>query len=80
MLLLRKLREDYDPTDRAAALHQVIAQQARGELLTGLLYVDGAASDLHETLQTSRAPLNSLGRAQLCPGTAALDQLNASLR
>lgn len=80
MLQLRKLREDYDPTDRAAALHQVIAQQARGELLTGLLYVDGDASDLHETLQTSRAPLNTLGRAELCPGTEVLERLNASLR
>lgn len=79
-LRLRKLREDYDPGDRAAALQQVIAQQARGELLTGLLYVDREAEDLHAMLQTSRTPLNRLDAPQLCPGAAALARLNAGLR
>ncbi|HVR52188.1 MAG TPA: 2-oxoacid:ferredoxin oxidoreductase subunit beta [Pseudorhodoferax sp.] len=79
-LRLRKLRADYDPGDRAAALQQVIAQQARGELLTGLLYVDREAEDLHAMLQTSRTPLNRLGAQALCPGAAALERLNAGLR
>lgn len=79
-LRLRKLRADYDPGDRAAALQQVVAQQARGELLTGLLYVDREAEDLHSMLQTSRAPLNGLGASTLCPGSAVLERLNASLR
>lgn len=79
-LRLRKLREDYDPGDRAAALQQVIAQQTRGELLTGLLYVDREAEDLHAMLQTSRTPLNRLDAPQLCPGAAALARLNAGLR
>ncbi|KQP22104.1 2-oxoacid:ferredoxin oxidoreductase subunit beta [Pseudorhodoferax sp. Leaf267] len=80
VLRLRKLREGYDPTDRAEALHQVVAQQARGELLTGLLYANDGAEDLHAALQTSRAPLNSLGPKDLCPGAAALERLNATLR
>lgn len=80
LLRLRKLRADYDPGDRAAALQQVVAQQARGELLTGLLYVDREAEDLHAMLQTSRTPLNQLGLRELCPGGAALERLNASLR
>ena len=80
VLRLRKLRADYDPGDRAAALQQVIAQQARGELLTGLLYVDREAEDLHAMLQTSQTPLNRLGPQPLCPGGAALERLNASLR
>lgn len=79
-LRLRKLRADYDPGDRAAALQQVIAQQARGELLTGLLYVDREAEDLHAMLQTSRTPLSRLGAPELCPGAAALERLNAGLR
>ncbi len=79
-LRLRRLRTDYDPTDRAAALHQVLAHQARGELLTGLLYVDPEAGDLHGMLNTSATPLQQLDAASLCPGSAALDKLNASLR
>ena len=80
VLRLRKLRDDHDPSDRAAALQHVVAQQARGELLTGLLYVDGGAEDLHAMLQTSQTPLNRLGAQTLCPGASALDKLNASLR
>ncbi len=40
VLRLRKLHADYDPTDRLAAMNHVQSQQARGEVVTGLLYVD----------------------------------------
>ncbi len=79
-LRLRKLKADYDPTDRLAAMNQVAIHQARGEVLTGLLYVDPEAGDLHAAMNTTAAPLNSLGVAKLCPGVGALDKLNASLR
>ena len=79
-LRLRKLKADYDPTDRLSAMNQVQIHQARGEVLTGLLYVDPDASDLHASMNTTAAPLNSLGAGKLCPGVAALDKLNASLR
>ncbi|CAN7704666.1 2-oxoacid:ferredoxin oxidoreductase subunit beta [Pseudorhodoferax sp. LjRoot39] len=80
VLRLRKLRDDHDPGDRAAALQHVVAQQARGELLTGLLYVDREAEDLHAMLQTSQTPLNRLDALDLCPGAKALDRINAGLR
>jgi 2-oxoglutarate/2-oxoacid ferredoxin oxidoreductase subunit beta len=79
-LRLRKLMPEYDPTDRLQAMHHVATHQARGEVLTGLLYVDPDASDLHASMNTSAAPLNALGRDKLCPGSAALAKLNASLR
>ena len=79
-LRLRKLHIDYDPTDRVVAMSYMHARAAEGELLTGLLYVEGEAGDLHTALNTSARPLNSLGAADLCPGTAALDKINASLR
>ena len=79
-LRLRKLHTDYDPTDRVVAMSYMHARAAEGELLTGLLYVEGEAGDLHTALNTSARPLNSLGAADLCPGTAALDKINASLR
>jgi 2-oxoglutarate/2-oxoacid ferredoxin oxidoreductase subunit beta len=80
ILRLRKLRADYDPTDRLAAMHQVATHQAQGEVLTGLLYVDTQASDLHAACNTSATPLNALGLDKLCPGVDALHKLNASLR
>jgi 2-oxoglutarate ferredoxin oxidoreductase subunit beta len=80
VLRLRKLHADYDPTDRVAAMSQVQALQARGEVVTGLLYVEAEAGDLHEALNTSQRPLNTLDEALLCPGAGALARLNASLR
>ncbi|MDO8439626.1 MAG: 2-oxoacid:ferredoxin oxidoreductase subunit beta [Polaromonas sp.] len=79
-LRFRKLHTDYDPTDRYAALSYMNMHQARGEVVTGLLYLDPLASDMHVALNTSDTPLNKLGATQLCPGSKGLDKLNASLR
>jgi 2-oxoglutarate/2-oxoacid ferredoxin oxidoreductase subunit beta len=53
---------------------------AKGQIVTGLLYVAPESEDLHGHLNTVDAPLNTLGEEQLCPGSAALDKINASLR
>ena len=80
MLRLRKLHTDYDPTDRYAALSFMNAHQARGEVVTGLLYIDPVATDLHTSMNTSETALHSLDVAQLCPGAKILDKINASFR
>ncbi len=80
LMCLRKLHADHDPTDRVAAMAHVQALQARGEVVTGLLYVDPAARDMHVGLHTVARPLNQLAEPELCPGSAALDKLNAALR
>ncbi|HPP82269.1 MAG TPA: 2-oxoacid:ferredoxin oxidoreductase subunit beta [Rubrivivax sp.] len=80
VMRLRKLHAEHDPTDRVAALTLVQKLYARGELATGLLYVDPAAGDLHRHLGTVRQPLNTLDVAELCPGAAALEKINAGLR
>jgi 2-oxoglutarate ferredoxin oxidoreductase subunit beta len=79
LLRLRKLADGYDPGDRLAAMSHIAAHEARGEILTGLLYVDGAAEDLHDHLKTVGVPLNRLGERELCPGSAALAAINAEL-
>jgi 2-oxoglutarate/2-oxoacid ferredoxin oxidoreductase subunit beta len=38
LLRLRKLHAEYDPTDRIGAMNYVQQHQARGEIVTGLLY------------------------------------------
>ena len=66
VLRLRKLAEDYDPTDRLAAMAYVQEAQAAG--------------DLNARMNTVELPLNTLGTAELCPGSAAIEAINASLR
>ena len=80
VLRLRKLHPDYDATDRYAAMSYMNEHQSRGEVVTGLLYLDPLATDLHTAMNTSHRPLNALGAAQLCPGVQALEKINASLR
>jgi 2-oxoglutarate ferredoxin oxidoreductase subunit beta len=80
VLRLRKLHPDYDATDRYAAMSYMNEHQSRGEVVTGLLYLDPLATDLHTAMNTSHRPLNTLGAAQLCPGVQALEKINASLR
>ena len=79
-LRLRKLHPDYDPTDRYAALAYMHQHAARGEVVTGLLYLDPLATDLHLALNTCRIPLHALDESSLCPGSAALKAINAALR
>jgi 2-oxoglutarate ferredoxin oxidoreductase subunit beta len=79
-LRLRKLQADYDPSDRIAAMNFIQERQALGEVVTGLLYVDPEAGDLHEHLKTSERPFNRLGPAELCPGGAVLAKINSALR
>jgi 2-oxoglutarate ferredoxin oxidoreductase subunit beta len=79
-LALRKLAADYDPHSRLAAMTFLQERAAAGEIVTGLLFVDPDADDLHTHLGTVDAPLNALGEAELCPGSAQLDKINASLR
>ena len=80
MLKLRKLAPDYDPTDRIKAMNYVQERAAAGEIVTGLLYLSPDAADLHQYINTVDTPLNQLGTKELCPGSTALEKINAGLR
>jgi len=77
---LHKLAKDWDPLDRFSAMNAMYRARSKGEILTGLLYIDPESSDLHNILNTADKPLNKLTQAELCPGSSALEKLNASLR
>jgi 2-oxoglutarate ferredoxin oxidoreductase subunit beta len=79
-LALRKLEADYQVHDRTAALGFLQHHAAKGQIVTGLLYMEKDADDLHAHLHTVDTPLNALEAAELCPGQAALEKVNASLR
>ncbi len=77
---LRKIDAQHDATDRGAALQAIHRHKEAGEIVTGLLYVEEGAQDMHEGLGTIDGALNKLGEAELCPGSAALERINAALR
>ncbi len=80
VIRLRKLDEDYDPTDKLTAMAHIAERQAAGEVVTGLLYINDTAGDLHDRMKTVDTPLNRLGEAELCPGAGPLAAINAGLR
>ncbi|HCY05540.1 MAG TPA: 2-oxoglutarate ferredoxin oxidoreductase subunit beta [Gammaproteobacteria bacterium] len=79
-LRLHKLDADYDAHDRVGALNYVQRAQEQGEVVTGLLYVDADPVECHDIMETVDQPLNELNEAQLCPGSAALNDINAGYR
>jgi 2-oxoglutarate ferredoxin oxidoreductase subunit beta len=80
LLKLRKINSEYDISDKIAATQYVQTHQGKGEIVTGLLYVDPDSQDMHDYLGTAKTALNELDDAALVPGSAALVKLNASLR
>jgi 2-oxoglutarate ferredoxin oxidoreductase subunit beta len=80
LLRLRKLEQGWDPLDRISAASAVQDAKLSGEILTGLLYINPNPPDLHDILETTERPLNSLVQSELCPGSAALEGINNALR
>ena len=79
-LVLKKVAADYSPHDRVGAMGFLARHAALGQVVTGLLYVDREPEDLHRLFNTVDVPLNTLSEKDLCPGAAALDKINTSLR
>ena len=74
-ILIRQTGDTYDPSDRAGAFAAVLEHQSRGEILTGLVYINTAAEDMHTANKTTSTPLTEMPYAALCPGKDKLDAL-----
>jgi 2-oxoglutarate ferredoxin oxidoreductase subunit beta len=79
-LYLKKVAEDYDPTDRVSAMRLLHETARRGEYATGVLYVEPDRDDFIELLNLVDEPLATLPLERTRPGKAALDEINESLR
>jgi 2-oxoglutarate ferredoxin oxidoreductase subunit beta len=64
-ILLRKLDVDYDATDRGAAMSMLQSARDKGELVTGLLYLQSKVPDLCEREHMPKRPLAQLGEEDL---------------
>jgi 2-oxoglutarate ferredoxin oxidoreductase subunit beta len=80
IIRLRKTHPEYDPSDKIKATTQIAEAAAKGEVLTGLLYLAADAEDLHAHLNTVETPFNKLSEKELCPGAGVLERINVSLR
>lgn len=72
--------QGYDPTDRGKVFNYLQEQQAKGVILTGLLYLDESVEDMHEMNNTIQMPLARVPYEKLCPGSAELAKLMEEFR
>jgi 2-oxoglutarate ferredoxin oxidoreductase subunit beta len=66
-IILKKLGEDHDPSDRQAAMRVLEEGRAAGHLVTGLLYLDTTMADFATTENIPQRPLRDLGEDVLRP-------------
>ena len=78
-LVLKKLAEDHDPRDRKSALRLIEESRERGQLLTGLLYLDEETEDFATREHLPERPLRDLAEDDLRIPREAFDQLMAEL-
>ena len=74
-IVFRKVDKNYDPTSRAAAYSFLRESKAKQELVTGLLYIDKEADDMHESANTTKQPLSKVDYSQLNPGKKKLNEI-----
>jgi 2-oxoglutarate ferredoxin oxidoreductase subunit beta len=79
-LYLKKVAEDYDPTDRNAALRTIRETGQRGEYATGILYIEPAKHDFTTLLNLVDEPLSTLPLERVRPGREVLDSIMESLK
>ena len=79
-LRLRKIREDYDPTDKVTAVRTLMEAHEKGEVLTGVFYVDTEKPSFTELLNLVDQPLSSLPESVTRPSKDVLDKVMASLQ
>jgi len=66
--------------DRQKVEEYIRERHERGEIATGLLYVNEDSSDVHEMNNTPETALAKVPFTKLCPGSAALMKLQEDFR
>lgn len=79
-LYLKKVAEDYDPTDKLNAVRLIHETAQRGEFATGILYVEPDKKDFLTLLNLVDEPLAKLPLERVRPGREVLDELMESLK
>jgi len=79
-LFLKKVAEDYDPTDKLEAVRLIHETARRGEFATGILYIEPDKDDFLTQLGVVDEPLATLPLERVRPGKEALDEVMEALK
>src|SRR5207253_6326503 len=79
-LLLKKLEEGYDATDKIGAIKRLHETARRGEFATGVIYIEPDREDFLEQLNVVDEPLATLPLDRVRPGPEALEEIMEGLR
>lgn len=79
-LRLKKLEEHYDPTDRIQAVQRLMQSHAKGDVLTGVFYIDAKAPNFVDMLNVTDQPLASLPESVTRPSREVLAKCMDELR
>jgi 2-oxoglutarate ferredoxin oxidoreductase subunit beta len=79
-LLLKKLGAEHDPTQKVEALRVLTEAHDKGEIVTGLFYVDTQSKDFLELLNLVDEPLATLPESRVRPPQQVLDEVMEELR
>src|SRR5216117_2959229 len=79
-LYLKKLEEEYDPTDKIAALKRLHETARRGEFATGIIYIEPDRDYFLTQLNVVDEPLATLPLERVRPGREALEEIMDGLR
>ncbi len=78
-LVLKKLEEDYDPTNKMAAYNILEESRRENKMLTGIFYIDTEQPNMLELLNIVDKPLAYLSEAETRPSRDALAKVMAEL-
>src|SRR3984893_18035310 len=79
-LRIKKLGREYDPSSKFDALKALDEAGQKGEVLTGVFYVETGKPNFMDMLNMVDAPLATLPQPKTVPGKAALDEVMEELR
>jgi 2-oxoglutarate ferredoxin oxidoreductase subunit beta len=79
-LRIRKLERDFDPTDRFKALQALEESEAKGEVLTGVLYLNTSKPTFLDLLNMTDEPVATLPESKVRPAKSVLDSVMEELR
>jgi 2-oxoglutarate ferredoxin oxidoreductase subunit beta len=79
-IVLKKLDNSHDPTDKLAALCLLEEARAKQQFITGLIYVNSESQSLAEQQRLGEAPLSRLPEATIRPSRESLEKIIESMR
>jgi 2-oxoglutarate ferredoxin oxidoreductase subunit beta len=71
-LRLRKLEQEYDPTDKIQAVRRLMESHAKGDVLTGVFYINANAPTFIDMLNVADEPLATLPESVTRPSREVL--------